>query len=331
MPEPRKNAPEGYPRLKVFHADRDFRILVFHDGIDAIPSLAASGLLTGSICYFTFSWHVSEKSLDHIAKRISEANDALGNAEEALRHVRFLLNSRDEFDRARTRFPEETCVFFNNAALLNERHFQLSSGAKEFDAIYNARANDFKRHRLTREVGNKAFLCYDWKWADLDLRELSPREIFRNVKGLEVADIVGRGRTGLILSAEEGACYASLEYLLCGLPVISTPSIGGRDEFYTPQNSIICDPSPEAVAQAVKTALSKLDDTVFDPARIRADALARMAWFRENLARDISASTRLFGFEPPSPDELHRKILQTNKLWRYRNMRTKSVDEFKPA
>ncbi len=54
-----------------------------------------------------------------------------------------------------------------------------------------------------------------------------------------------------ILSAEEGSSYASMEYLLAGLGVVSTHSTGGRDVYFDPDYCITCDPTPEAVRDAV--------------------------------------------------------------------------------
>lgn len=48
----------------------------------------------------------------------------------------------------------------------------------------------------------------------------------------EVTDAIYKSCLGGIFSEHEGACYASTEYLLCGCPVISTPSVGGRDVWY---------------------------------------------------------------------------------------------------
>ena len=326
----REPAEEKYPGLKIFHDAGDLDVLFFHDGIEAIPSLCSEGILTRSLCYFTFSWFVSDRSLDFIGEKIAEAADLVGR-ERVFRHIRLLLNSRDEHDRARQRFPQDICVFFNNAALLNERHFRMGKAPKEYDTVYNARANDFKRHHLTSGIPDKIFVCYDWKWADLDLETLSPTRIFRNVKGAEVSEVIGRARTGLILSEEEGACYASLEYLLCGLPVTSTPSRGGRDEYYDPDNAILCEAKPEAVSAAVRTALDKLESGAFDPARIRAGALEQMRWFRGNLAANISHSLTGFGRERPPGGLVGEKIRKTNKLWKFRNMRIKSADQLKAA
>ncbi|EKE43269.1 hypothetical protein OCGS_2606 [Oceaniovalibus guishaninsula JLT2003] len=319
-----------FPRLKVFHRTDDLDVIFLHDGIGAIPGLCAEGILPDALCCFTFSWFVSDKSLKFIRARFDEACRALGDAAAAAR-IRFLLNSADEYDRARQILPPETCVFFNNAALLNEAQFGLATGPQRFDAVYNARANDFKRHELTRDVTDKIFVCYDWKWADLDLASLSPRRIFRNLKGERVSQAIGKARTGLILSAEEGACYASLEYLLCGLPVVSTPSRGGRDEYYDADNSVICDPTPKAVALAVALAVGRLKDGTFDPARIRAGALARMAAFRGTLSAEISASLERLGQAPLPPGYLEGRLAETNKLWKYRNMRIGSVDQFRAS
>lgn len=41
---------------------------------------------------------------------------------------------------------------------------------------------------------------------------------------VEVAAALNQCGVGGIFSAEEGTCYASTEYLLCGLPVVSTTS-----------------------------------------------------------------------------------------------------------
>lgn len=45
----------------------------------------------------------------------------------------------------------------------------------------------------------------------------------------QVCAALNRGEVGLALSELEGACWASTEYLLCGLPVVSTPCSGGRE------------------------------------------------------------------------------------------------------
>ena len=63
---------------------------------------------------------------------------------------------------------------------------------------------------------------------------------------------LNRVSVGLCLSAEEGSNYASMEYMLAGLPVVSTPSLGGRDVFFDHEYCTICESSSAAVRQAVE-------------------------------------------------------------------------------
>ena len=46
--------------------------------------------------------------------------------------------------------------------------------------------------------------------------------------------------------------YASIEYMLAGLPIVSTPSRGGRDVFFDPDYCIIAEPTPRAIREAVE-------------------------------------------------------------------------------
>jgi hypothetical protein len=67
----------------------------------------------------------------------------------------------------------------------------------------------------------------------------------------EVNQALNRAATGLVLSAEEGASYAAMEYMLAGLPVVSTPSLGGRDIYFDPDYCAVVDPDPRSVRDAV--------------------------------------------------------------------------------
>ena len=94
----------------------------------------------------------------------------------------------------------------------------------------------------------------------LNERQLRPRT---------VSKILSASRVGLALSAAEGACLASSEYLLCGLPVVSTPSRGGRDIWYDQNNSVICEPTEASVGAAVRHAIAELDAGRMDAHSIR--------------------------------------------------------------
>ena len=145
----------------------------------------------------------------------------------------------------------------------------LPDAVIEFDAIYNAQFAPFKRHELAAKVGRVALLTYidgsdgrDEKQKELLAATLvrSPSHVLINplVEGFpvrlsppEVNAALNRAAVGLCLSAVEGSNYASMEYMLAGLPVVSTPSEGGRDVFFDPEFCVICEPDPEAVRDAV--------------------------------------------------------------------------------
>ncbi|MEJ2628801.1 MAG: glycosyltransferase, partial [bacterium] len=68
----------------------------------------------------------------------------------------------------------------------------------------------------------------------------------------EVVKLLQLSHCGLILSEHEGACRASCEYLSAGLPVVSTPSVGGRDVWFDDYNSMIVKPDPKEIKEAVE-------------------------------------------------------------------------------
>ncbi|GAB1545067.1 hypothetical protein NUACC21_77430 [Scytonema sp. NUACC21] len=190
-----------------------------------------------------------------------------------------MVNASDE-EELRKRFFVRG-AHFNQNFYINEHLYQIIEQPKLYDAIYTAQLNLSKRLWLAKNIaklmvvsygGDLHAFCPELKHADFN-KTFLPRK--------ELAKKYNQSHTGLILSAVEGANLASSEYLLCGIPVISTPSKGGRDEFFTPENSIIVPPDPQAVAQAVQT-LKKRD---LDPQKIREQTLKKMnAWRLEYCA-----------------------------------------------
>src|SRR5262249_10816742 len=101
----------------------------------------------------------------------------------------------------------------------------------------------------------------------------------------QVAKILQQSGVGLILSELEGISRASSEYLLTGLPVVSTASKGGRDVWYDDYNSIIVEPTEDAVWAAVQ----ELKAHPRDPQRIRKAYLDRATVFRERFRTEVLA------------------------------------------
>lgn len=161
------------------------------------------------------------------------------------------------------------CIIVNNCSWIDPQVFPESFAEKDYDAIYVARNVEFKRHYLASNIRNLALVCgppLGEPKGSADV--LKPAWINTEpLKQQEVADMISKSKVGLILSEHEGACYASSEYLLSGIPVVSTISLGGRDYFYNSYNSIVCNPDPDEISEAV----SFLSKYKRDPIRIRQD------------------------------------------------------------
>jgi glycosyltransferase involved in cell wall biosynthesis len=72
------------------------------------------------------------------------------------------------------------------------------------------------------------------------------------LKAAEVNEACNSAAVGLCLSASEGAMLASMEYLLAGLPIVTTPSLGGRDLFFDPEYCLTVPPDPRSVREGVE-------------------------------------------------------------------------------
>lgn len=155
---------------------------------------------------------------------------------------------------------------------------------KLYDAIYVARFSPFKRHFLASKVPNMALVAGNNHGNALS--DELPAHSYLNDEPLtpeQVCHKINQSVCGLILSAEEGACFASSEYLLCGIPVVSTRSEGGRDVWYNEYNAIICDDSAEDVARAVEY----FNSHRCDPERIRSDYIEQSNGYRDRFINHL--------------------------------------------
>jgi hypothetical protein len=153
----------------------------------------------------------------------------------------------------------------NHNCFLDYDKFKIIDTPKIYDAIYTARFSPFKRHSLCHQVDNLALVAGNAWGQEIQTK---PKSSFLNEQPLtpdEVIVKINESRCGLILSEFEGACYSSSEYLLCGIPVVSTWSHGGRSIWYNSYNSITTDATPLAVTEGVQIMASKGRD----PHRIR--------------------------------------------------------------
>jgi hypothetical protein len=145
----------------------------------------------------------------------------------------------------------------NQNCFLDYNKIKPVEAEKKYDAIYVARFVAFKRHCLASQVENLALVAGSaWGSTTEDI----PPHVYLNPEPLDLNGVLTKiceSRVGLILSEAEGACYSSSEYLLAGIPVVSTPSYGGRDIWYNEMNSITCEPTEIGVAKGVRNLIDR--------------------------------------------------------------------------
>lgn len=251
-----------------------------------------------AVFLMSFSWAAHQRS----------AVERSRQAVFAYRHQRplhrFVFLGNDERERAAHATAGLDAILCNHNAFLDEEQFTPGDEVRRYPAVYNAAMVDWKRHELTRLVESCLHITYGKdKFTDRQtvdrVRELAdamPSHTFANpivagrllrLRPGQVAALLRRSRCGLCLSAEEGAMFASMEYLLSGIPVVSTPSSGGRDAFADPAYWLTVPPTAEAVAAGVR----EMNARTVAPAQIRDQTLRRVRQHRARLREAVARTT----------------------------------------
>ncbi len=232
-------------------------------------------------------WHLDA----FLAKETRRVFDVLGLKDE---NFVFMFNSLAELETGAQQGLSGDVI--NHNAWLDDRLIVCLGGEveKRFDAIYVARQSAFKRHDLAQKIPNLALIT-GLNHGDTGAGELPPH-VYRNETPLiadEVCLKMNEARCGLILSKKEGACFASSEYLLSGIPVVSTKSFGGRDIWYDDYNSIVCEPDADAIASAVRHFVENPPD----PMRIRNTHIELAKTHRKTFVATLGKIFDRFGIE----------------------------------
>lgn len=221
--------------------------------------------------------------------------------------------------------PDIVSFVWNTNCTANEGYFHpnYDVGMVEYDAVYTARFSVYKRLYLASEVKNLCLITRAINSEQINgLRQTLPSAyvpnfsesgLFRVLSAPEVSEYLGKSRCGLMLSRVEGQTRSIMEYLLAGLPVVTTPNFGGRDRFLTPSNSIFVAAEPNAVAAGVRF----VANAGYDREAIRADALRGMVLERRRLVDIVNAVITLNGEAAVTAESLylpHKTSSVVNKL-----------------
>ncbi len=202
----------------------------------------------------------------------------------------------------------------NNNSWLDYTKFNANLRTdKKYDAIYVARDVEFKRHELAADVSNLA-LVMGPTLGEPQGRASELNISYKNSEPLvfdEVNQIITEAKCGLILSEIEGACYASSEYLLNGIPVVSTKNMGGRSHFYNEYNSLIVNPDPVEV----KDAVNFFSKNKRRPERIRAEHIAQQERDRDVFCRMLSSVFDFFDLQLDVDDFFYKSFIHKMRFY----------------
>ena len=282
---------------------------------------------TGNATAFLDVFSESRAKSIHVFLQLGWEHETPENAEKFARQIKdiqarcdrlkitILANSENEV-RVLSGLGLHT-VFCNQNAFVDESRYPVLKRPKKFDAIYVARLSIFKRHPLAAKIASLR-LIGEKSWKNSINEDQYSEDILANrlkhavwsphVSAGEIPAEVASAHCGLCLSQVEGAMFVSIEYLLCGVPVVNTASIGGREALFSKDSVKTVPDTPEAVAEAVREFVEHAPD----PEKIRAAALEKMKPHRETLRRLLNEAMAPKTF-PASRRFPHKLLLRCTK------------------
>ena len=232
-------------------------------GISPFSELVGALYKTKAYLLLSLSWTLLD---DERFKTFLQTHDAY--CKLIPYHQIIVLANMPEEQALLQRFGVASIVCPHNA-LLDENLYTWQQMPRCYTAVINSRISPFKRIHLACDIPNTCLITYrppqhDARYERALKDSMKHMEWIQYKDGVfqgslsasQVAAVYARSGCGLILSDVEGGCFAATEYLLSGLPVVSTPNIGGRDLFFHPDYVYTCEPTRKGVNAAVEQALA---------------------------------------------------------------------------
>lgn len=232
-----------------------FMTYCFLDNIPIMMSVVERFSNKNDTCYAFTTWHFSSEK-----RKINDLKMVVNVIEQKIKKFTILVNCAEDYKLLKS--VGISTYFIHNNAFLDENIFRINHDETvKYNAIYTAQILPYKRLELTRLIPNKCIITFynnntknDENYRKLII-EMLRMESFLNFQNqllpYQVSQEINKAKCGLILSEVEGGNYATTEYLLCGIPVITTENKGGRDYFLDKKNSFTVKPDEQDILSVV--------------------------------------------------------------------------------
>ena len=213
---------------------------------------------------------------------------------------------KSRLTEAKSAFPEARFIIFANApceveiikdfcevylashnAFLDPRRYPVATiGKRKFDALYIARITPFKRHELAVKIKNLhligSFAEKEKEYFTATIAKFPHSVWSQKVPSFFIGRKICEAACGLALSAIEGAMFSCGEYSLCGVPVVNTKNLGGRDTLLPDFAVRYADDNADSVAENVEFYVNN----PVDPQEIR-NGFLKLALPQKELVQDL--------------------------------------------
>ena len=162
---------------------------------------------------------------------------------EDYKNVKIIFLVNDKIGLDITNKLGYSSILCSKNCFIDERIFFIKDISKKYDALMISQLMNFKNIEFSKKIKNLYIATY----ADRNkphLYDFRPevKHAKTNDKLLSCGEmniLINESSVGLSLSTSEGQNRATVEYSLCGLPIISPLSTGGRDLFYNKYTKIV--------------------------------------------------------------------------------------------
>jgi glycosyltransferase involved in cell wall biosynthesis len=242
-----------------------------------------------------------------------ELKSRLAEAKNAFPEARFIILANAPGEVEIIKDFCEVYLASHNAFLEPARYPLAKTVRRKFDALYIARITPFKRHFLAEKVQNLHLIGnYSEKEKDYFTQTIArfPQARWsQKVASFFIGRKICEAACGLALSAVEGAMFSCGEYSLCGVPVVNTANMGGRDTLL-PQFAVRY---ADDDAQSVAGNVAYWVDNPVDPAAVREEFL-RLALPQKELVQDLMNSIAGKKVHLPHKLNIRCRLLPHTKL-----------------